>query len=61
MGDKIVDVKYIKSEDNVLDICTKNLPTNLFEKHSNDLMSECLQAVIQDRWGKQKHGRIPIG
>ena len=40
MGDKIVDVKYIKSEDNVLDICTKNLPAKLFEKHSSKLISD---------------------
>ena len=28
VGDKIVDVKYIKSEDNVSDICTKKYPLN---------------------------------
>ena len=40
VDDKIVDVKYVKSEDNVSDICTKNLPTKLFEKHSSKLISD---------------------
>ena len=33
-------VKYVKSENNVSDICTKNLPSKLFEKHSNKLVSD---------------------
>ena len=40
VDDEIVDVKYIKSENNVADICTKTLPANLFEKHSNKLISD---------------------
>ena len=31
--DNIVNVKYVKSEDNISDICTKNLPVKLFKKH----------------------------
>ena len=33
-------VKYVKSENNVSDICTKNLASKLFEKHSNKLVSD---------------------
>ena len=40
VDDKIVDVKYVKSEDNVSDICTKNLPAKLFEKHTSKLISD---------------------
>ena len=38
--DDFVNVKYVKSENNVSDICTKNLPTKLFEKHSGKLVSD---------------------
>ena len=31
--DIIVNVKYVKLEENTSDICTKNLPEKLFEKH----------------------------
>ena len=40
VDDEIVDVKYIKSENNVADICTKNLQPKLFEKHSSKLLSD---------------------
>ena len=40
VDDEIVDVKYIKSEDNVAYICTKNLHVKLFEKHLNELISD---------------------
>ena len=40
MDDEIVDVKYVKSEDNVLDICTKHLPAKLFKKHLDKLVSD---------------------
>ena len=40
IDDDIVAVKYVKSENNVSDICTKNLPGKLFEKHSNKLVSD---------------------
>ena len=40
VDDEIVDVKYIKSENNVADICTKNLQPKLFEKHSSELISD---------------------
>ena len=30
----------MKSEDNILDICTKNLPAKLIEKHSQKLVSD---------------------
>ena len=40
IDDDIVTVKYVKSENNVSDICTKNLPSKLFEKHSNKLVSD---------------------
>ena len=33
-------VKYVKSEDNVSDICTKNFLAKLFEKHSDKLVSD---------------------
>ena len=33
-------MKYVKSENNVSDICTKNLPSKLFEKHLNKLVSD---------------------
>ena len=33
-------VKYVKSENNVSDICTKNLPSKPFEKHSKELFSD---------------------
>ena len=33
IDDEIVLVKYVMSEDNISDICTKNLPVNLFKKH----------------------------
>ena len=39
VNDDIVVVKYVKSEDNVPDICTKKLLAKLFEKHSNKLVS----------------------
>ena len=35
MYDDIVVVKYVKSEDNVSDICTKKLLAKLFKKHSD--------------------------
>ena len=35
MDDDIVVVKYVKSEDNVSDICTKKLLAKLFKKHSD--------------------------
>ena len=38
--DNIVNVKYVKSEDNISDICTKNLPAKLFEKHLDKLVSD---------------------
>ena len=40
VDNEIVDVKYIKSEDNVLDIYTKNLPAKLYKKHSSKLISD---------------------
>ena len=40
VDDEIVDVKYIKSENNVADICTKNLQPKLFKKHSSKLISD---------------------
>ena len=40
IDDELVLVKYIKSEENVSDICTKNLPPNLFKKHSSKLISD---------------------
>ena len=40
IDDKIVNVKYVKSEDNISNICTKNLPAKLFEKHSEKLVSD---------------------
>ena len=40
IDDEIVQVKYIKSVDNTSDICTKNLPPNLFEKHSSKLITD---------------------
>ena len=40
VDDDIVNVKYIKSEVNVSDICTKKLPAKLFEKHSNKPVSD---------------------
>ena len=39
IDNEIVLVKYIKSEENVSDICTKNLPANLFKKHSSKLIT----------------------
>ena len=39
IDDNIVAIKYVKSENNVSDICMKNLPSKLFEKHSNKLVS----------------------
>ena len=38
--DDIVNVKYVKSEENVSDICTKNLPAKRFKKHSNKIVSD---------------------
>ena len=38
--DNFVNVKYMKSEDNVLDVCTKNLPAQLFKRHSEKLVSD---------------------
>ena len=38
--DGIVNIKYVKSEDNIWDICTKNLPAKLFEKHSEKIVSD---------------------
>jgi hypothetical protein len=32
-----IEVKWIKSEDNVADILTKNLPANLYKKHVTSL------------------------
>ena len=40
VDDDMVNVKYIKSEDNVSDICTKKLLAKLFEKHSDKLVSD---------------------
>ena len=40
VDNEIVDVKYIKSENNIADICTKNLQPKLFEKHSSKLISD---------------------
>ena len=36
----VVNVKYVKSEDNISNICTKNLPAKLFKKHSEKLVSD---------------------
>ena len=36
----MVNVKYVKSEDNVSDICTKNLRAKLFEKHLDKFVSD---------------------
>ena len=38
--DEMVKVMYVKSEDNVADICTKNLQGKLFDKHSNKLVHD---------------------
>ena len=46
--DEIVQVKYTKSEDNTLDICTKNLPANLFKKHSSKLITDVGFIVTYD-------------
>ena len=35
-----MNVKYVKSENNISDICTKNLLAKLFEKHSEKLVSD---------------------
>ena len=40
VDNEIVDIKYIKSENNVADICIKNLLPKLFEKHSSKLISD---------------------
>ena len=40
VDENMVNVKYVKSEDNVSDICTKPLPAKLFKKHSNKLVSD---------------------
>ena len=40
LDDKIVKVKYVKSENNVADILTKNLQPKLFEKHASELISD---------------------
>ena len=40
LNDEIVEVKYIKSKNNMADICTKNLQPKLFEKHSSKLISD---------------------
>ena len=38
--DDIVNVKYAKSEENVLDICMKKMPAKLLEKRSEKIVSD---------------------
>ena len=52
--DEMVKVKYVKSEDNVADICTKNLQGKLFDKHSNKLVHDMafLTQCLAKRMGR---------
>ena len=59
VDDEIVDVKYIKSENNVADICTKNLQPKLFEKHSNELISDVGFFVRCDKTKSPPKKKIP--
>ena len=34
---KVIDLKYIKSKDNIADIFTKNVKEETFEKHANTI------------------------
>ena len=62
VDDKIVDVKYVKSEDNVSDICTKNLLVKLFEKHSSKLVSDVVFfcKMWRDKIPKKENSKVEI-
>ena len=38
LSNDFVKVRYVKWEDNILDICTKNLSVNLHKKHLDKLI-----------------------
>ena len=40
VDNKIVKVKYVKSENNIADILMKNLQPRLFEKHASELVTD---------------------
>ena len=63
VDDNMVNVKYIKSEDNVLDICTKKLLAKLFEKHLDKLVSDVgLFTRCNTRlMGRENQTQYPIG
>ena len=52
--EKLLDVRFVKSEDNIADLCTKNLPVKDFEKHTNSILKGELikEEVIQEIIGE---------
>jgi len=54
--DEMVKVMYVKSEDNVADICTKNLQGKLYDKHSNALVHDVafLAQCLTQRMGREE-------
>jgi hypothetical protein len=46
--EKKIEVRFVKSEDNVADCLTKNLPLRDFEKHSKALKLNRLSAWRED-------------
>ena len=57
INNEMVTVKYVKSEDNVANICTKNLQSSLFKKHSDKLVTDI---AFFTQCNAQKMGRENI-
>ena len=44
--DRMVKIKFIKSEENDTDLFMKNLPGNLFDKHTRKLVWKCEEVDV---------------
>ena len=45
--DRMVKIKFIKSEENNADLYMMNLPGNLFEKHTKKLLWKCKEVDVE--------------
>jgi len=48
LSEKRMDIRFLRSEDNSSDICTKNTPRELHEKHSTMIRNGTLQCWKED-------------
>ena len=55
-----VEVRFVRSDNNESDICTKNLPEKFFMKHAINLMNGTLRYWLREDVVNEIHSREPI-